>query len=92
MLLAEARNIKHLHIDLNVYNEGDPGKAARYFHQEAGKFLQSVVAVTGDKAAAVNIVTFGSLALTSKDDKGKARPWGQEVKEEFNEALLGKMK
>lgn len=92
MLLSEARNIKHLYIDLNVYNEGDPGKAAKYFRGESQKFLQAIAAVKGDRAAGVNLVTFGPNALTSKDEKSKARPWGKELRDEFYDAVLGKMK
>lgn len=104
LLLCESRNLRHLHIDSNVFSEGDPAKAARYFFSEAGKLLDTLAAAKGGgpgagvddrpevKEAAAEIVTFGPKALTYKDDGGKSRGWGGQMKEEFKKALVAKMK
>lgn len=92
MLLAEARNLKNLHIDSGVSSEGDTAKAAKAFWTDAYKFLEAVGAVKGDKAAGVDAVTFGQKAFTWKDDKKTARPWKDESVEEFRDILKGKLK
>ena len=89
--LASAPNVSRLHFDNGVFSEGDPGKAAKSFYQDAYKFLEAVGGRKGNKAAGVDVLSFGRQALTYKDDKKNSVPWSKEMSEEFREILKDKL-
>lgn len=90
--LAEARNLKSLTIESGVFSGADPMKAARQFHTEAYRFLESAGANKGDKAAGVDVVKFGKQALTFQDNKKARRPWPQKLVDEFKDELRNILK
>lgn len=91
--LAESPNIVNLHIESGVCTGEDPAKAAKEFYNDAYKFLEAVAARKGDKTAGVDVLTFGRDAFLFKagEDK-KKKPWGEEKREEFKDALRTKLK
>ena len=89
--LAESPNITKLHIEGGLFAEKDPVKAAKFFDNDARKFLQAVGAKKGDKAAGVDVLSFGKQALTYKDDKKNVKEWPEELVGKFKENLKGKL-
>lgn len=91
--LAESPNMVNLHIESGMYTGEDPAKAAKEFYDSAYKFLEAVGARKGDKTAGVEVLTFGRDAFLFKagEDK-KKRPWGEDRKDEFKDALRTKLK
>ena len=90
--LAESPNVSALHIENAISIENNPLKAARNFYMDAYKFLEAVGATRGDKAAGVDILTFGKAALQSKDEKKALKPYEDENVEAFRKALKEKLK
>lgn len=90
--LAKATNLTRLHIESGVFSEGDPNKAAKGFHTEAGKFLEAIGAKKGDRTAGVDVLSFGKQAFTFKDEKKQPRPWTDDMMEEFKKHLKAKLK
>ncbi|KAF2163868.1 hypothetical protein M409DRAFT_25643 [Zasmidium cellare ATCC 36951] len=91
--LADATNLQRLRIDQGVVvNEQDTAKAAKNVYGDMYKFLETVGAVRGDKAAGVELLSFGKGALTWKDKKGEVRNYSEEMVEEFKENLRAKLK
>lgn len=90
--LAEAAQIKRLHIDSGICNEGDPIKAAKAFFTDAYKFLEAAGAAKGDKAAGVDVLSFGKQAFKYKDDSGTLKPWANGLVDEFKDNLRAKLK
>ena len=94
--LAEARNLRRLHIDQGVFasNDGkvDVLRAAKSVYTEAGKFLQAMGAEHGDdRAAGVDVLAFGSKAFTRKDEKDRVVPWSEVQKREVLDQLRARM-
>ncbi|KAK5172013.1 uncharacterized protein LTR77_003650 [Saxophila tyrrhenica] len=90
--LSNCPNITRLHIDTGVSGDGEPVKAAKTFWLDASKFLEAASARMGEKGAGVEVLSFGRQAFTSKEGKGTAQPWPEEMRKEFIEELKGKMK
>lgn len=91
--LAESPNLVNLHLETGIYTGEDVAKAAKEFYDISYKFLEAVGSRKGDKTAGVDVLSFGNDAFTFKagQDKPK-RPWDDDKKEEFCEALKAKLK
>ena len=90
--LADWANITHLYIDSGVVLEGDPAKAAKTFYIDAYKFLEAMGARKGDKAAGLDVLSFGKQAFTYKDDKKTSRPYSNDMLADFRKHLKAKLK
>lgn len=92
VLLAEARNMRSLHIDSGIMTDDDVAKAVKYFWGNIIKFVEAVNAAKGNKAAGIDIIKFGPKAFNYKDDKGTVKPWSNEMVAELKDMLKGKVK
>ena len=90
--LSPATNITRLHIGAGVASEADPAKAAKTFYGDAYRFLEAVGAKKGDKMGGVDVLSFGKQALVTKDEKKNAKPYDEEMREEFMDTLKSKLK
>lgn len=91
-ILAESPRITRLRIESGLFTEGDPAKAAKFFYDQAYKFLEAVGAVKGDPTAGVDILSFGKQALMYKDDKKNAKTWSNDLVEDFRKELRMKLR
>ncbi|KAK5134356.1 hypothetical protein LTR08_006536 [Meristemomyces frigidus] len=90
--LAEARHLQRLRFETGVFAEADAAKAGKVFYADSYKFLEAIGAERGDKGAGVDVLEFGKMALTYKDENKAVKAWEKAWVEEFKENLRGKLR
>ncbi|KAK8205584.1 hypothetical protein M8818_004957 [Zalaria obscura] len=94
-MLSESANLQRLHIDAGLSFNSTPAKTAKQFWADAYRFLQAMGAAKGDKAAGMDMITFGAGAKCfsfRQEGQKNPRPFSEDEVREFRELVGAKLK
>ena len=89
--LSELGKLEMLHIASGVSSDSDAHKAGKQFYFDAHKLLGELLTRKGNKAAALDVISFGPQALVYTDEDEEKQPWDEEMIGEFKDTLYKKM-